>query len=146
MNFLGFAFPLALLVAVQLTTLTWAATNVTKTSGKGKKVTPLRRISVAYAYCIHWIKRRSCISHPTQQACSSLFNPAWVVNSIPIVDLNVNLSILMFDRQILKYVLLEKNKLWDTLSITCWKQFTVEQKKLWWTLIFMSRKFFPREV
>ena len=37
MNFLGFAFPLALLVAVQLTTFTWATTNATKTSGKGKK-------------------------------------------------------------------------------------------------------------
>ena len=81
-----------------------------------------------------------------EQACSSLFNPVWVVNSIPIVDLNVNLHIWMFDRQILNYVLLEKIKLWDTLSVTCWKQFTVEQKKLWWTLIFISRKFFPREV
>ena len=46
-----------------------------------------------------------------EQACSSLFNPVWVVNSIPIVDLNVNFHIWMFDRQILNYVLLEKIKL-----------------------------------
>ena len=38
MNFLGFALSLALLVAVQLTTFTWAAMNVTKTSGKVKRV------------------------------------------------------------------------------------------------------------
>ena len=32
----------------------------------------------------------------------------WVVNSIPIIDLNVNLHILIFDRQILNPLLLDK--------------------------------------
>ena len=61
MNFLGFAFTLVLLVAVQLTTFTWAATNVTKTSGKGKKAFPLFPIPFAHVNCVHWIKRCSRI-------------------------------------------------------------------------------------
>ena len=52
----------------------------------------------------------------------------------------------MFDRQILNYVLLEKIKLWDTLSVTCWKQFTIEQKKLWWTLIFIFLEKFSKQI
>ena len=40
MNFLGFAFPMALLIAVKLESLTCAETNLTETPGKGKKLWP----------------------------------------------------------------------------------------------------------
>ena len=62
MNFLGFAFPLALLLAVQLTTFTWAATNVKKTSGKGKKV--FRLCPVPFVHVAITLPRASVQSQP----------------------------------------------------------------------------------